>query len=145
MSRRTQQMASEIHKAVQEVINRGLHDPRISGLITVTGVRVTEDLKSAFVEISVLPGDRQSLTMHGLRAAGRHIRREVGDMIAIKQMPELVFRLDQSLKKQAGVLEAISRAAAEREAREAAKPPSDHADDADPEAPEARPDTGWSA
>ena len=61
---------------------------------------------------------KQDLTMHGLRAAARHIRREVGDHVAIKQMPELVFRLDQSLKKQAGVLDAIAKATAEREARD---------------------------
>jgi ribosome-binding factor A len=144
MSRRTQQMASEIHKAIQEVIDRGLHDPRISGLITVTGVRVTDDLKSAFVEVSILPGEKQTLTMHGLRAAARHIRRQVGDLIAIKQMPEVVFRLDESLKKQAGVLDAISRAVAEREAREARGADSG----ADPDSPapfETRPDTGSNA
>jgi ribosome-binding factor A len=122
MSRRTDQMAATIRGSLQEVIDRGLNDPRISGMITVTGVRITEDVKSAFVDISVLPAERQALTMHGLRAAARHIRRQVGDLVAIRQMPELVFRLDESLKKQAGVLDAISKAAAEREAREAAKP-----------------------
>ena len=134
MSRRTEQMSATIRDALQAVIDRGLADPRISGLITVTQVRVTDDLKSAFVEISVLPGEKQDLTMHGLRAAARHIRREVGDHVAIKQMPELVFRLDQSLKKQAGVLDAIAKATAEREAREAAK--GDPAGEA-----EARPET----
>lgn len=121
MSRRTDQMSATIREALQAVIDRGLADPRISGLITVTQVRVTDDFKSAFVEISVLPAEKQDLTMHGLRAAARHIRREVGDHVAIKQMPELVFRLDESLKKQAGVLDAIAKATAEREARETAR------------------------
>jgi ribosome-binding factor A len=121
MSRRSQQLSSTIRDALQAVIDRGLADPRISGLITVTQVRVTDDVKSAFVDVSVLPAEKQDLTMHGLRAAARHIRREVGDQVAIKQMPELVFRLDESLKKQAGVLDAIARASAEREARESAQ------------------------
>lgn len=121
MSRRSDQMASTIRQALQAVIDRGLADPRISGMITITQVRITEDVKSAYIDVSVLPAEKQDLSMHGLRAAARHIRREVGDLVAIKQMPELVFRLDESLKKQAGVLDAIAKATAEREAREAAQ------------------------
>ncbi len=141
MSRRTEQMASTIRQALQETIDRGLADPRISGLITVTQVRVTDDVKSAYIDVSVLPAERQDLTMHGLRAAARHIRREVGDLVAVKQMPELVFRLDQSLKKQASVLDAIARATAEREAREAAQGPSPEA----AEKAENRPESGEEA
>ena len=63
MSRRTEQLASTLHRAIQEVIGRGFQDPRISGLITVTSVKVTEDMRSATVMVSVLPAERQNLTM----------------------------------------------------------------------------------
>jgi hypothetical protein len=62
------------------------------------------------VSISVLPEDRQELTMHGLRAAAKHIRRDVADRIRIREMPAMEFRLDESIKKQGEVLAAINRA-----------------------------------
>jgi ribosome-binding factor A len=123
MSRRAEQMASTLQGAVQEVINRGLSDPRISGMITITGLRVTDDLKNAIITISVLPEAKQDLTLHGLKAAARHIRHQAGELVEIKQMPELIFKLDQSLKKQAQVFEAISKAGARRPATGWGKPP----------------------
>jgi|ERR1043165_1348789 ribosome-binding factor A len=117
MSRRSEQFASSLQIALQETISRGLQDPRISGLITVTEVKLTDDLKTAFIQVSVLPQERQELTMHGLRSAASHLRHQIGDKLSSRQMPELVFKLDQSLKKQAGVMEALSRAREERERR----------------------------
>lgn len=115
MNRKVEQLASSIHRAVQEVIARGLHDPRVSGLITVTGVRINPETKEAFVGVSVLPEEKQELTLHGLRAASRHVRREVGELVRTRQMPTIVFTLDESLKKQAAVMRAINQAAEERE------------------------------
>lgn len=128
MSRRTEQLASTIRGAVQEVLDRGLQDPRVSGLITVTGVRLTDDLATAFVSISVLPAERAGLTFHGLRSAARHVRHEVGKRVAMRRLPELDFRLDESFKQQAAVIEALGRVRAERESRgEEPSPPSEDA------------------
>ena len=49
MSRHQDQLASELRFAVQSVIDRGLNDPRISGMITVTGVRLSDDLLRSIV------------------------------------------------------------------------------------------------
>ncbi len=114
MSRHQDQLASELRFAVQSVIDRGLNDPRIAGMITVTGVRLSEDLKSATLTVSVLPAEKQDLTMHGLRSAGVHIRRGVGALIRSRQIPELHFKLDSTFKKQSGVLESIAKATAEK-------------------------------
>jgi ribosome-binding factor A len=113
MNRKLEQLSSSIHRAVQEVIARGLHDPRVSGLITVMGVRINPETQEAFIGISVLPEEKQELTVHGLRAASKHIRREVGDLVRTRTMPTLVFQLDDSLKKQAAVSRAIAKAAEE--------------------------------
>jgi ribosome-binding factor A len=117
--RRPEQLATILREAVQARIDRGLADPRIQGLVTVTSVKVAPDLKTASVFVSVMPHEKQDLTLHGLKAAARHIRREVGDDVAVHQMPELAFRLDLSLQKQAGVLGAIARATEERARKEA--------------------------
>jgi ribosome-binding factor A len=118
VSHRTEQLASELRGAIQEVIDRGLSDPRVSGMITVTEVRVSPDHKAAFIRVSVLPADRQKLTMHGLRAAAAHIRRQAGERVRTRSMPEIHFELDESTKKQAEVMGAIARATAERELKE---------------------------
>jgi len=110
VSRRTEQLASTLQRAIQDVIARGLSDPRISGLITITSVRVSPDLREAIVMVSVLPEERQELVVHGLKHAAPHIRREIGEHIRSRQLPTLQFRLDESLKKQAAVIRAISQA-----------------------------------
>lgn len=120
MSRRAEQIAALLRTALQEVFARGFQDPRIRGLITITSVTLSEDLRSATVMISVLPEERQELTMHGLSAAARHIRHEVSDKIDLRYTPDLYFRLDTSLKKQAGVFEALAKIAQEREQRSSA-------------------------
>lgn len=109
MSQRTAQIASVIQTAVQRVITRGLNDPRIRGLISVTKVEVTPDLSEARVYVSVLPAEHSELTMHGLRSASGHIQSEIADEVAARRLPRLSFRLDESLKKQADLDQAIRK------------------------------------
>lgn len=122
MSVRTDQVASTLRRAVQAVISRGLHDPRVRGLITVTGVQVAPDLSEAYIDISVLPQKHESLTMHGLQHAARMIRSEVAKVVKLRKLPRLVFRLDESIKHQARIDAAI------REAEPAADPSSVQSD-----------------
>lgn len=118
MSRRSEQVAEVIRRAVQEVLTEGLADPRLSGLmLTVTSVTIDSDLTLALAHVSVLPHDKESRALPALRAAARHIRRRVADRIEMHKMPELQFRLDEGLKKQAGVLQALDMARREREER----------------------------
>ena len=104
------QVASVLTRAVQSVLARGLNDPRVRGLMSVTRVIVSDDLENATVMISVLPTEHAELTVHGLRHASQHIRTEVGKRIRIRRMPRLEFRLDQSLKIGGEVIAAIDRA-----------------------------------
>lgn len=129
MSHRKEQVASTLLRAIQQVIARGLNDPRVRGLITVTDVQVPADLRTATVMISVLPEERQRLSLQGIQDAARHIRREVGDLVAMKQIPELHFKLDLSLKRQAQAMTAIAQAAAEK------KDPATSSSDTDDVAP----------
>ncbi|USN99586.1 MAG: 30S ribosome-binding factor RbfA [Phycisphaeraceae bacterium] len=114
MSHRREQRESTLLRAFQEVLGRGLSDPRIRGLITVTKVLLTEDSRQAFVSVSVLPADRAELTMHGLHAATAHIRRDVMKKVRMKEMPSVEFRYDDSSLRQGEVLGAINRAVEER-------------------------------
>ncbi|MDY7107423.1 MAG: 30S ribosome-binding factor RbfA [Planctomycetota bacterium] len=123
MSLHTEQVASVLHRAVQQVITRGLNDPRVQGLISVTGVQVSQDLADATVSVSVMPAERAELTLHGLRHAARHIRTEVGRSVRMRRVPRLSFKLDESLKKEARVIAAINKAV---EADERRRRPDEH-------------------
>ncbi|TVQ32499.1 MAG: 30S ribosome-binding factor RbfA [Phycisphaeraceae bacterium] len=112
MSRRCEQLASTLHRGVQTLLTRGLSDPRISGTITVTEVKVSPDLKVATVSVSIMPESAEKLTMHGLTSASRHIRHQVSDMLDLSRTPEIRFRLDRTIKEQAAIFRAISEATA---------------------------------
>lgn len=114
MSHRAEVMASSIQRAVQQVISRGLQDPRVSGLITVTDVRVTKDLKIAQISVSILPEEKQELCFHGLKAATKFIRREAGELVETRQLPEFQFRLDTAAKKEAAILRELDKVRQER-------------------------------
>ena len=107
MSHRPDQIASLIKRAVQDAIGRGLNDPRVRGLISVTRVLVDPDMSNATVFVSVLPEGHAKLTMHGLENAAGRIRRLIGRAIRLRRLPVLTFRLDDSLKRQARLEEVI--------------------------------------
>ncbi|MDX2132635.1 MAG: 30S ribosome-binding factor RbfA [Planctomycetota bacterium] len=117
-NRHTEQLTAAIDRAVREVLARGLQDPRVSGLITVTEVRLSPDLREADIGVTVLPLEKEPLTLHGLQSAAAHIRREVGDLVHTRQMPVLRFRADHTVRKQAALLRDLDRARADLEARE---------------------------
>lgn len=107
--RRTDRVNSQLQKAVQQVITRGLQDPRARGLITVTHVETSKDLRDATIRVSVLPHDHEDLTLHALKDASKHIRREAAELMAMHRLPAFHFKLDSSLRKQAEVIEALAR------------------------------------
>lgn len=120
MKRRTLQVASTIEKAVAEVLARGLADPRIRGMITVTGIDVTDDFSLARISVTIMPEEHEAITMHALKAAAGFIRREAMKHVQLREMPHLSFEVDTGLKNQAKVFELLNRAAEERQARAAA-------------------------
>ena len=115
MRRRSLQIASNIQRELQNRLARGLADPRIKGMITVTKVELTDDLKHAKAYISVMPDEHANLTMHGLTSATRKLRKEVMDRIHIKEMPTLKFVYDQGHKAQMEVMALLEKDRQERE------------------------------
>ena len=121
MSHRHQQIEATLKRAVQQVLARGLSDPRADGaMITVTELSLGSDLKIATIKVSIFPENREKLAMHALRHAAPHIRHQTSEQVALKQMPQLAFEVDVGLKKQGAVLDALAKVDAERRAREAA-------------------------
>lgn len=125
MKRRTEQVASTLTRLLQERLARGLADPRVRGLVTVTRVELSDDLSRAVAKVTVMPEEHESLTLHGLRSAAAKIRRDVGERLHLKQTPELVFVVDEGMKEQAKVMALLAKDRAEREARAGATPTTD--------------------
>ncbi len=107
MSIRQQKIESQVRWLVSEAIARDLSDPRVSGLVSVTAVRVSPDLREARVYISIL-SDRPELTvMNGLNSARGVIQKHVANGMKIRYAPHITFLLDESLKRQAEVLKTL--------------------------------------
>ena len=95
--RRTERLAEEIREEVARIIGRGLKDPRI-GFVTVTRVELTPDLRTAHVYVGVLGDEAQrDKTLAGLKQAAGFIRRELGQRIRMRHIPELAFQYDEGL------------------------------------------------
>lgn len=104
------QVASVLKRAVQMLLTRGLSDPRVQGMISVTTVELSADRSEAVIGVSILPEKKVELTMHGLKNAAGHIRYQLSREVKIRRIPRIIFKLDKSLKKQSEVLAAIANA-----------------------------------
>src|SRR5437764_2392930 len=85
-------------------------DPRILGLVTVTGVEVTRDLRHARVFVSVLGSDSQrSATFEGLEGVASHLRGRVGRALRLRVAPEIEFRNDESVAHAAHIEQLLAQ------------------------------------
>jgi ribosome-binding factor A len=103
--RRQQRVAEEIQRRVSTFIREELKDPRL-GFLTITGVDVNSDLTQATIHVSVL-GDEveQQKNMEALGRARGLIKRDVGDWLRIRTVPDITFKLDTSLERGARILQ----------------------------------------
>ena len=95
--RRNSRLSGEMQKVISEIIRNEVKDPRLSDLVSITDVHVTEDLKFAKVFVSVYGDIEQSL--EALKSARGFIRKEVGKRIKLRLTPELLFEKDESIEK----------------------------------------------
>lgn len=122
MTHRIEQVESTLRKALAQVLHRKISDPRIRGMVSITDVDISPDMKQAKVFVSVLPEEYAKRTVAGLRAADRHIGSEVKKLVALRVVPHLRFELDTSLKRAEEIYGAIDEAR-DREV------PTEHPDD----------------
>ena len=74
-------------------------DPRVHGLVSITHVETTPDLRYAKVYVSVLDQSDVKEVIRGLKSAGGHLRRELGRGLSLGHTPELVLQADDSSEK----------------------------------------------
>ncbi len=93
MSGRTRKVESQLKEIVGEEV-ASLSDPRIQGLVTVTGVRVSPDLAQATVFYSVLAGEDAEAAHQGLQSAAGRVQAAVGIQTRLRRTPRLRFEPD---------------------------------------------------
>ena len=109
-NRRSERVAEGIRTQVASFLNEGAKDPRIKGLVTVTGVDVTPDLRHATVYVSVLGSDEdRASTFAGLDSLASHLRSRVTKALRLRFAPELAFRNDRSVERAARIETLLSQ------------------------------------
>jgi ribosome-binding factor A len=110
--KRAQRVGQLIQQELGALFIDGLRDPRV-GFVTVTEVRVTDDLKHARVFVSVYGSEAErEASIAGLRDAAGFLKREIGHRLKLRFTPTLSFQPDESLERAARVetlLSAIER------------------------------------
>lgn len=84
--------------ALSNIIAYKVKDPSVTGLISVTDVKITPDQKYAQVYISVFGKQNKEKVIEALKNAKGYIRGELGRSIKMRNIPELVFELDDSME-----------------------------------------------
>ena len=88
----------EIMKAISHTITYELKNPDVTGMISVTRVKTTPDLKYAKVYVSLLNSKSVKKTMNGLKESAGFIRSQVAKIVNLRITPELVFEYDDSIE-----------------------------------------------
>ena len=112
---RVEKIQELIKQETSEIIMRELKDPRI-GLVTVTEVDVSSDLRNAKLYVSILGSDKQiEETWKGLNSSLGFIRRELAHRIRLKFIPDIKFLMDTSLEYSAHIQELLIKVQKEEE------------------------------
>lgn len=88
----------EFRKELSQLISFELKEPSVTGMVSVTKVKVTPDLKYAKVYVSILNSKNVKETLAGLKKSSGFLRSELAKRINLRNTPELVFELDESLE-----------------------------------------------
>ena len=106
-SNRIERINEEIQRELSALL-RTLKDPRLqSGLLTVTHVDTTSDLRYSRIFVSALDKSQEKDMMRGLKSAAGYLRRELGAALRLRYTPELQFLADDSIQQGAHILEML--------------------------------------
>jgi ribosome-binding factor A len=96
---RTERVGQQIQEVVAATLARGMNDPRI-GFITITGVKVPPDLKTATVFYSFFGEEKKRAEIEkGLAAATGYFQHEVAVALKLRHTPKLRFEYDESVAR----------------------------------------------
>jgi ribosome-binding factor A len=114
MSRRTERVASTIQSELAMIIMHELNDPRLTGMPSITRVKVSDDLSIAdvFVTIMGTPG-QQTAALNALKHSAGLMRSRLTKVLTLRVAPFIKFHIDEQLKKELAVLDLLRKVSEE--------------------------------
>jgi len=118
-SRRVARVAELIKREVSVMLLQEIKDDRVgAGMVSVTEVDVSRDLQHTKIFVSIYGTEEaKTETMAGLAAATGFIRREIGQRLALRRTPEVIFQEDRSFERGSKVLSLLNQLSRERETK----------------------------
>jgi ribosome-binding factor A len=109
-NRRPDRVAEAIREEIALFLADGVKDPRVQGLVTVTGVDVTRDLRNAKVFVSIMGSDEErAATVEALGGLGHQLRGRIGRALQLRLAPTITFKLDESIARAARIEELLAQ------------------------------------
>ena len=100
MPRRVDRVNELLRSEISYLIARQIKDPRVAGVISITEVLASNDLRSARVFVSVMGHDaNRREALEGIRSAASFLRRELRERVNLRHTPHLTFQLDDSIEE----------------------------------------------
>ena len=97
---RPEKVAHLMRREVADILEHRLRDPRMPSMISVTDVQITPDLAFARIYVMVHGGRaEQDLALERLAHAAGFVRRELGQRLSLREVPEIRFEYDDSLDR----------------------------------------------
>jgi ribosome-binding factor A len=98
MSQRTDRLDSQIRAELAELLQREMKDPRL-GFATITRVETARDLGTAKVWVSIMGTEiERDKTIKALTDAAPWLRRQLGERLTVRHIPQLVIHRDDSIE-----------------------------------------------
>jgi ribosome-binding factor A len=108
MTYRVERLNSFLRQEISDLVQRYVKDPRLGTFVSVTAVEISKDMRYAKVFISRYGTDLEKAdTIKALESASGYIRHELGERMKTRRIPELNFRLDNTMEKAAKVMKII--------------------------------------
>ena len=103
-NRRADRVAEAIRVEAATFLNEGAKDPRLVGMVTVTAVDVSQDLRQAKIFVSILGSDTErAATFEALTSLAGHLRSRLARSLQLRLVPEISFKLDDSVARAARI------------------------------------------
>lgn len=114
MSRRLRQINHLIRQELSDLLAREVNDPRLKGIISITEVEVSADLRQAKVFISIMGSEEErERAFAGLASASGFLRKTLGERLSLRYIPELRFQQDNSIERGSHLLQLMEKLAQE--------------------------------
>ena len=105
---RINRINEDIQRELADLL-RTVKDPRVQGLISITRVDTTTDLRYCRVYVSALEQSDINEVGKGLKSAAGYLRRELGRALTLRYTPELQFMADDSIERGVRMVSMIDR------------------------------------